>query len=531
MNTSQVYESYPDFYLLGRLPALARLILDKHTEEYARLQYMLSVQYNLPLLKHLAHFSQEELMNLLRQTQVELLEALASNKMLDFIRNSVQRWLANELQVLHYHDVIVEDITLLNHIRAEALRQFIPKLTSDLHEAIALSGEIDRLFMGYTTSSMITFIDLLRQRISSQEAQLLEAEALAHLGSFDWDIRSNAVRSSPEMRKITGTGEPRGLEHFLDLVHPDDSQLLQNAIAEAFVNGQFQCEFRFRQGADQKTLWGRGVVHFDEDGPRRMLGVIQDLSGRKKMEEALLLKTLELERSNEELQQFASIASHDLKEPLRKIVLYTGMIEAEGGEALSPDGRKNLVRIQDAARRMRLLIEDILAFSSLNQEHAEPQLIPLDRLLGDVLELLESRVRETGALVEQDGLPEATVVPYQFRQLFQNLISNSIKFTRPGTAPHIRVSHRFLSPAEAPERMLPAERYLQLEFRDNGIGFPEHYSEKIFALFSRLHSRNTYEGTGLGLAICRKVAENHGGRIEAFSQPGEGATFRVTIPQ
>ena len=470
-------------------------------------------------------------MAITRSTQAEFLQCLAGNAGLSMIRHSTERWLANQLQVVHYYDVLVEDITVLNHIRAESLRRFIPHYTSDLSTALLLTGEIDRLLMGFTTSSMVTFIDLLRQRIASQEMQLLEAEAIAHLGSFDWDIQQNQTQSSPEMRKIIGTDEPISLELFLELVHPDDSQALQTAIAEAFAGGQLQCEFRYQTATQLKTLWARGIVHFDETGaPLRMLGVIQDVSQRKRMEATLLHKTLELERSNEELQQFASVASHDLKEPLRKIVLYTGLLESEETAALSPAGLKNLERIKDAARRMRVLIEDILAFSSLSQQQ-QPQPVALDRLLGEVLELLESRIRETGAVVRHDGLPEALVIPFQFRQLFQNLLSNALKFIRPGSEPVIRISHRFLSAAEAPERMTAADRYLQLEFTDNGIGFPEHYAEKIFGLFSRLHNRSQFEGTGLGLAICRKVAENHGGRIEAFSRPGEGATFRITIPQ
>ncbi|RYZ17633.1 MAG: PAS domain-containing sensor histidine kinase, partial [Chitinophagaceae bacterium] len=527
----QIYEAYPDMYRFEQLPALARLILDGHTEDFARVQYELSRQFELPLLQHLSRYSFEELMEITRSTQAEFLKCLADNAGLSMIRTATERWLGNQLQVLHYYDVLVEDITVLNHIRAEALRRFIPQYTTDLTTALQLTSEIDRLLMGFTTSSMINFIDLLRQRIASQETQLLEAESIAHLGSFDWDITSNQTRSSPEMRRIIGNNDPIGLELFLDLVHPDDSSALQAAIAESFAGGQLQCEFRLQSGGQVKTVWARGVVHFDESGqPLRMLGVIQDVSDRKRMEETLLLKTLELERSNEELQQFASVASHDLKEPLRKIALYSGLIENEETAALSPAGLKNLERIKDAARRMRLLIEDILAFSSLSKE-GEAQPVSLERLFGEVVELLESRIRETGATVHYDGLPEAVVIPFQFRQLFQNLLSNSLKFIRPDTDPVIHVRHSYVNAPETAERLAPARRYLQLEFSDNGIGFPEHYAEKIFGLFSRLHSRNQFEGTGLGLAICRKVVENHGGRIEAVSTPGGGATFRITIPQ
>jgi signal transduction histidine kinase len=484
----------------------------------------------LPLLRHFSGYAPDELVILTRRSALELLDALASNRMLDFISDSVQRWISNELNTVHYFDVIVEDITILNFVRAEAFRKFIPDYTSDVATAVEVASEVDRLFVGYTTTSMVTFIDLLRARISRQETQLLEAEAIAHLGSFDWDIVNDINKSSPELRKILGTETPMPLADFLDQVHPDDSDLLREAIASAFVTGSLQCEFRYQAPAQQKTLWARGVVHIGTNGPERMLGVIQDVTERKRMEETLLFKTLELERSNEELQQFASVASHDLKEPLRKIVLYTGLLEGAHIAEWPEDARRNLERIKDAARRMRLLIEDILAFSSLNQQEA-PQPVSLERLLEDVKEVLESRIRETGASIESDGLPDAVVIPFQFRQLFQNLLSNSLKFTSAGTSPRVQVRHQVVDGASVP-RLAPSSSgsYLELTITDNGIGFPQQYAEKIFGLFSRLHSRNQYEGTGLGLAICRKVVENHGGRIEAESEPGKGTTFRVVIP-
>jgi len=518
-------------YHFMHLPDFARKLHAEWLAEFSALQIQLSQELQLPLLRHLRHLSDEQLQQLTQASAAELLQHLADQKAQAYIESSIRRWLANELRYMEYADVLVEDITVLNHVRAQALQHFIPRYTSDLAVAVALAREIDRLLMGYSTSSLTTFIGLLREQIMRQQAQLLEAESIAHLGSFDWNILANTTNSSPEMRKIMESEEPIGPEHFLEQVHPDDSQVLRSALAEAFVNGTLACEFRFRTPKGEKTLWARGIVYQLEGQPSRMIGVIQDISDRKRMEETLLLKTLELERSNEELQQFASVASHDLKEPLRKIVLYTDLLESEAAGALSEQSRQHLGRVKDAARRMRMLIEDILAFSSLNQQQ-EPQPTALEKLLGEVREVLESRIRETGARVETDGLPEAFVIPFQFRQLFQNLLSNALKFVHPGQAPQVRIRHRWLESLEiARHHLPPASRYLELEFSDNGIGFAPHYAEKIFGLFNRLHNRTRFEGTGLGLAICRKVAENHGGRIEASSAPGAGARFRVYLPQ
>ncbi|GAA4330435.1 sensor histidine kinase [Flaviaesturariibacter amylovorans] len=525
-----LYEAHKGMYQFRHLPQLARIILDGHLDEYARQQYTLSVRLHLPLLQHLKHFSEPDLLQLTCRSAGEFLESLAANEGRAHIVASVERWLANELEFVDYLQIVVEDITVLNHIRAESLRHFIPFYTKDLAVALEAVCEVERFFMGYNTTSLATFIDLLRQRLSQQEAQLLEAEAIAHLGSFTWDLRTNRTESSPEMRLILETTEPVGLERFLELVHPDDGQHLKESIANAFATGLLECEFRYQASEQEKTLWAKGIVYFDNGEPLRMAGVVQDITERKRMEATLLRKTLELERSNEELQQFASVASHDLKEPLRKIVLYADLLEEEHA-SLSGRGLQHLVRIKDGARRMRHLIEDILAWSSLNQRE-EPVPAPLEKILAESLELLDQRIREKGARIVSDGLPAARVIPFQIRQLFQNLLSNALKFTRPGVAPEVQITHRYLDGAEVPARRLSeAGRYLELCFKDNGIGFEPHFAEKVFGLFSRLHTRAQFEGTGLGLAICRKVAENHGGIIEASAQPGSGATFRLLLPQ
>jgi signal transduction histidine kinase len=518
-------------YRFVHLPGLAALIRDRFLPAFSQGQYDMSVRLQLPLLQHFSEYKMDEIMAITTRAALEFLEALIANEAYEHIGLSAQRWEHNELPVLQDFDVIVEDITVLNHVRGEGLRQFIPEYTADVRTAVELAGEIDRLFMGFNTTSMVQFIDMLRARISRRESQLLEAESIAHLGSFDWQMVKNRTESSPELQAILETDSPMPLAEFLNSVHPDDSDMLREAIAYAFANGSLQCEFRVETPRRQKILWARGVVHFENNEPVRMVGVIQDVTDRKKMEETLLHKTLELERSNEELQQFASVASHDLKEPLRKIVLYSGLLETASGASWSPEALLHLQRIKDSARRMRLLIEDILAFSSLNQQQ-QSQRVSLEKLLDEVREVLESRIRETGATITSDGLPEALVVPYQFRQLFQNLLSNSLKFMKPGIPPVITISHRLV---EIPpqQRQSPANpgTFLELTFADNGIGFPARYSEKIFGLFNRLHSRNEFEGTGLGLAICRKVVENLGGRIEAESEAGQGATFRILIPQ
>jgi signal transduction histidine kinase len=200
------------------------------------------------------------------------------------------------------------------------------------------------------------------------------------------------------------------------------------------------------------------------------------------------------------------------------------------GQALSEKGKTNLQKVIDSAIRMQQLIEAVLSYSAVGIE-VEKQWCNLEEILQDTFVLLESRIKDTSAVITTDGLPQVEAVPYQMQQLFQNLIINALKFSRKGEQPRIDIKHKVLSSEEVNNRHLqPASKYLQISVSDNGIGFPEGAKEKIFGLFQRLHGKTAYEGSGLGLAICRKIVESHGGSITATSVPDEGATFIMVLP-
>ena len=526
----EVYESPAGMYQYELLPAFANFILEHHVDEFAELQYQHSHKVNLPLLQFLARFSKEELLAISKESLKELLSMLAQNKAKEQIELSLGRWVQNQLQVIQSFEVIVEDITVLNHIRNEAFKAFIPAYTNDIKTALQLTSEIDSFLVGSTTSSMRIYIDMLKERISKKEEQLLEAQSIAHIGSYDWDIVNNTTIDSPELRRIFEM-ESKGLEPWMNRVHPEDIGKVTAALETAYKTGNYECEFRYNAADSVKEIWARGLVTTEGGKPVRMIGTVQDITDRKAIEDTLLLKTIELERSNEDLQQFASIASHDLKEPLRKISMFSEMIAASEGATLSAGAQKNLNKIGDATLRMGTLIDDILSYSSLNHQE-QPQTISLQRLAAEVTDFLEHTIREKAAIIEFESLNDAYVIPFQFRQLFQNLIVNSLKFSKPDVSPHISISTKKVpvSKVEA-EGVKPANSYLQIVFRDNGIGFSQEDADKIFGLFNRLHSKKQYEGTGLGLSICRKVVENHGGTIQAISAPGDGAAFHILIPQ
>ncbi len=267
----------------------------------------------------------------------------------------------------------------------------------------------------------------------------------------------------------------------------------------------------------------------------------QELKKRKKLEDQLRLANeglerrveertaqlevtnTNLERSNRELQDFAYVASHDLQEPLRKIQAFGNLLEEEYADKLD-DGRDYLERMRGAAKRMSALIEDILSFSRVTTKGRGFSPVDLTVIAREVLEDLETRINDTKATVIIDKLPTIDADAMQIRQLLQNLISNALKFHKPDVAPVVKLSARTdISQGRRKKTCI-------ITIEDNGVGFDEKYLDRIFAVFQRLHTRDSYEGTGIGLAVCRKIVERHGGTITASSQPGKGATFVVSLP-
>jgi len=250
---------------------------------------------------------------------------------------------------------------------------------------------------------------------------------------------------------------------------------------------------------------------------------------RDDLERRVEERTRELARSNAELERFASVASHDLQEPLRKVVAFGDRLAEACGSALDESGRDYLDRMQNAARRMQGLISDLLAYSRVISRAQPFGPVNLADVAREVVEDLETRIEMAGGRVEVGPLPIIDADRTQMRQLLQNLIANGLKFHRPDLAPVVRVWGELadgvvLSPQRGPERVC------RIEVSDNGIGFDPKYADRIFGVFQRLHGQSEYEGTGIGLAICRRIAERHGGQIEVESAPECGARFTVTIP-
>jgi signal transduction histidine kinase len=267
------------------------------------------------------------------------------------------------------------------------------------------------------------------------------------------------------------------------------------------------------------------------------MGIIFYLLDRKLLENKKYRVELEnkienLNRSNEELEQFAYSASHDLQEPLRKIKSFSDRIQQKHSVDLSGESKILLDKISNSVTRMQQLIHDLLAFSQLMRTQSAKEQVSLNKVLKEVRSNLALAITEKNAVISSDDLPTISAYPSQMIQLFQNLIGNSLKYSRPDLPPAIGISHALVKGEEVANCM-PAHRGLlfhAITITDNGIGFAEEFAEKVFALFQRLHGRNDYEGTGIGLAICKRVVTNHNGYIAAKAIKDLGASFSIYLP-
>ena len=273
------------------------------------------------------------------------------------------------------------------------------------------------------------------------------------------------------------------------------------------------------------------TIHDRDERAAGAVVVFRDVSAARSSQQQLRAVSDELERSNRELQDFATIASHDLQEPLRKIQAFGDRLADHSSGALDEEASDYLHRMRNAAGRMQTLINDLLEYSQVTMKPEPPRPVDLALVVSEVLTDLDERIRATGGAVHVGDLPTVLANPSQMRQLFQNLIANALKFHPDGVAPDVHIEVTARSDSRGANGRIDRNPVWEFRIRDNGIGFDEQHAEKIFSPFQRLNGRQAYEGTGMGLAICRRIAALHGGTVTARSKPGAGATFTIVLPR
>jgi PAS domain S-box-containing protein len=381
-----------------------------------------------------------------------------------------------------------------------------------------------------------TAIRDISARLAAEAASRLTEERhrmaveVAEMGTWTMDLASRDITWSDEFARLFGFGadETPTRDEIVARIHPEDVELLGAGIETTVTGGgTYTAEYRV-VWPDGSTRWLSSLGRLQRGGdgtPLGIQGVIMDITGRRQVEELKLAqeverqRTAELLRSNQELQQFAYIAAHDLQEPLRMVASYTQLIAQRYKGRLDADADDFIAFAVDGARRMQMLISDLLAYCRVETAGKAPAEVESREAFDEALRNLEGAIADSGAEITCDPLPLVMADRVQLVQLFQNLVGNAIKY-RTAERPEIHVSAR---------RGRPNEWIFSI--RDNGIGIDPKYSERIFLMFQRLHSRDEFSGTGIGLTLCKKIAERHGGRIWVEPNPGPGSTFHVSLPE
>lgn len=422
--------------------------------------------------------------------------------------------------------VIIEDKRL--ELISEQIVNFS---NADFSSELRLSerrDSIDSIIVGLNLlgEELKFHIDEARQReeeLTKALHRLNEAQYLSLIGSWEWNIPENKIEWSDQLYRLYGV--ERGAfettyENYLKYIHPEDTEMVNTIVQKAYQDHQpFEFFHRIiRSDGVLRILHSRGEVLTDINGnPIKMSGTAQDVTVLKENEARLQKYSQELEYKNKETAQFSYIASHDLQEPLRTITNYINLFDTDYKRQFDENANLYIKFISGAATRMQTLIHDLLEYNRLGND-AKMEMVDCNVLLTEIKQNLSAAIEENNVTLNISKLPVIEGYHSRLNSLFQNLISNAIKFRKIDVDPIIDIN------AEN-----KGKDWL-FTISDNGIGIEKEYYDRIFKLFQKLHPRNEYQGTGIGLAQCKKIVELRGGKIWVESQLGIGSTFYVSLP-
>jgi PAS domain S-box-containing protein len=393
----------------------------------------------------------------------------------------------------------------------------------------------------------ITEIRCYQEALSESEERFRTMSNQVPIIIWMFDAGGKAVYLNEKWTEYTGCPAERGLGSlWTDFMHPEEKEEILSRWESAFVRREnYSDKFRYRNASGEYCIMSVSCS-VRRNGKGEFAGYVGVLYNITLLENtrALLEKLVEertrnlreanadLERSNHELEQYAYIASHDLQEPLRKIRTFSDRLFSRYGNLLDDDARLNLSKINDSAKRMTELINGLLNFSRLTKRGETFVQTDLNDIFEHIRNDLELLIAQKNALINQCALPVIEAIPLQMNQLFYNILSNSLKFSSEKEQPVISMSSRLLKTSEVKKypELNPAVKYYEIIFKDNGIGFDQKYAEQIFVIFKRLNKPVAYEGSGLGLALCRRVVNNHQGKIYARGNENAGSSFHIVLP-
>jgi signal transduction histidine kinase len=640
------------------LPGYADYLLKERLHDFVKTLYRISLELDIPLLKYFSGMEEKEIIRMSTEGNIKLLTAIKNNALSEYIAESTNNWVKNQLPIITKTDVISDDIGLINYARKKALRELLLDYTSNANQSLKIIDEIDRFILSLESILYKTYLNIQQEQLTGTNAQLkrrehelLEAQDVGKIGSFEWDMTATKQSSyTPEVFKIFEFESATNLEEFLKDVHPEDRMKLKGAMEKAFHDGFYECEYRYSRNNHNKVLYSRGKVLFDKgqpvkmigtvtditekanlisrlteseelskqaqaltntgnwkwsvnsdtiewsdemyriyglepqseqitfarflafiddedrnkrlaeiseaiktgvasdyimrinslDGKRKilkgkgrvlldkagnstgMLGTCQDITNEHQLSNELRNKNEELVRKNKDLESFNFIASHDLQEPLRKIQTYTSRMLHEG-ESIPENLMKYLDKISHSSTRMQKIIEDFLVFYHSLSSTDNIETVDLNEVVKDAAKMLSEIMTRNNVRFSVAHLPKVNGRRIRLTEMFRHLISNAIKFGKHDTPTEINVSAKAYSRDNG-------KSYVMISVSDNGIGFDQKYSERIFDLFQKLYSQDEYAGSGIGLSLCKRIIEDHSGWISVVSQPQLGSTFNVFIP-
>lgn len=410
-----------------------------------------------------------------------------------------------------------------------------------------LRNETGEVYGVMNTATEVTDIVNARQQLAEAEVSLRSAIEIAELGTYIISLPDKKISLSAHLQQwLSLPAEGATVADLLQRVHASELASVENALKQTLDdNSRWEVEFTTTSRDNtERILHMKGRVVLDEGGKQKLIdGVCRDITLQKKTQEELSRqverRTQELQRANEELnhlndnlKQFVYIASHDLQEPLRKIIMFSDMLKRRSEGLLQEQSLDYISKIIQATQRMSNLIKDLLDFSRADAANKNIERVDLHEVVSNVVLDYEMLIQEKNAQVHLNKLPTLPAIALQMNQLFYNLIGNALKFSKPGTDPFITISAENTSEADLTKYTMlePGRSYTHITVADNGIGFEQEFSTQIFEIFQRLHGKEIYEGTGIGLALCKKIVENHDGFIFAEGKEQEGAVFHIFLP-